>query len=477
MTRMYQKSGNGGNPFLFMYSGPKEHILADKLSGDKEFKTAATDGKLFYWCPEFLEKLEHHQVATCMMHESNHILYGHCSPGRGHGKDKEDWNISIDYTNNATLELGHQKAQEEAKTLQKTLPDLWGAGIIGKPVSLKELLDWIDGKLDKIDQTEGIIRFFSDIGVLNRGPESVYHEIMQHKMNSPRRCKTCGALSINPKTGKSIFGKPPFPPGTCPKCGAKPNSMCLGHGVGSLDSHMDSALTKEQVMGEMIQAAEKAANFGRGYVPAGIEAALAELKAPTLSAHDIIVNAMQRKAMDAGFNSDYAHMKRRPQFLYEKNEKGEYIKKHKLYNPRKYTYSPKWVCMFDTSGSMSDADIVNGVSELQAVAAIQDSEGWMIPCDAEPHWNAKVQITCSSDIKRSRVVGRGGTVFGQFFGQLSKEIGTDLDVVVLVTDGDCGADSLPQSLRPQCDVLWIITNDRPFKPSFGRVVQLHPARN
>jgi predicted metal-dependent peptidase len=477
MTRMYQKAGNGGHPFLFYIAGPKEHFLADKLPGNDEFKTAATNGKYFFWFPEFLEALEHHQVSTIMMHEANHILYGHCTPGRGHGKDHDDWAIAIDYTNNATLELGLERAREEAKTLSKTLPDLWGAGILGKPVLLKELLDWIDGKLDKINQTEGQIRCFSDTVVLNRGPESVYYEIMQHKMNSPRRCKTCGALSIDPKTGKSTLGKPPFPPGTCPKCGAKPNSMCLGHGVGSLDSHMDSALTKEQVMGEMIQAAEKAANFGRGYVPAGIEAALAELKAPTLSPHDIIVNAMQRKAMDAGMNSDFSHMKRRPQFLYEKNEKGEFVPKHKLYNPRKFCYSPRWVCMFDTSGSMSDQDIANGISELQAVASMQDSEGWMVPCDATPHWEHKVQITCSSDIKRSRVFGRGGTIFDDFFKELPKEIGTDLDVVVLVTDGDCGGESLAQALRPACDVLWIITNDRPFKPSFGRVVSLRPARN
>ena len=101
----------------------------------------------------------------------------------------------------------------------------------------------------------------------------------------------------------------------------------------------------------------------------------------------------------------------------------------------------------------------------------------MIPCDAKPYWDKKIQITCSSDIKRSKVVGRSGTVFDDFFKELPKEIGTDLDVVVLVTDGDCGAESLAISLRPQCDVLWIITNNRPFKPAFGRVVSLNPARN
>jgi predicted metal-dependent peptidase len=106
------------------------------LPGHDEFKTAATDGKNFYWCPDFLEKLENFQVPFIMMHEANHILYGHCTPGRSHGKDRGDWAISIDFTNNSTLELGHEKAQEEAKTLQKTLPPLFGAGILGQPVLL-----------------------------------------------------------------------------------------------------------------------------------------------------------------------------------------------------------------------------------------------------------------------------------------------------------------------------------------------------
>jgi len=46
--------------------------------------------------------------------------------------------------------------------------------------------------------------------------------------------------------------------------------------------------------------------------------------------------------------------------------------------------------------------------------------------------------------------------------------------VVIITDGDCG--HVPTNLRPNCDVLWIITNKRDFKPSFGRVCQLNPQK-
>jgi hypothetical protein len=340
------------------------------------------------------------------------------------------------------------------------------------------LLAWIDAKIEKIDNVEGQIRCFSDIAVLNRGPESVYFEILQHKMNSPRRCKTCGALSMNPKTGKSVLGDPPYAPGCCPKCGAKPNSMCLGQGIGTMDEHMDSALTKEQVMGEMIQAAEKAANFGRGYVPAGIEAALAELKAPTLSPHDIIVNAMQRRMVDVGGNNDFTRYRRRPQFLYEKNEKGEYKPVHRIYTPRKYDFTPRWLVLLDTSGSMSDQDICTGMSEIQIVAGMQDSEGWLVCWDAKAYWDQKQKITCTTDIKRSRIVGRGGTVVSELMSEIPEKMGVEFDLICLVTDGDCGASEVKVSSRiPGVDYLWLVVNMRDFKAPYGRCINLHPARN
>jgi predicted metal-dependent peptidase len=126
---------------------------------------------------------------------------------------------------------------------------------------------------------------------------------------------------------------------------------------------------------------------------------------------------------------------------------------------------------------MSDEDIANGCKELQAVAAIQDSEGWIVPMDAKAYWDSKVRISTTSDVKRTKIVGRGGTVFNDFFENLAKEIGNDLDVVVIITDGDCGAHEMPANLRPPCDVLWIITNKREFKPAFGRVIQLNQVRH
>ena len=479
MTRLFQKPGNGGNPFLFSLAGPKPHYLCKKLGG-KDLATAATDGKSFFWNPDFLVALENHQVSFVMSHESNHVLFFHCTPERAFGKDPEDWNIAVDFTDNAVIEKTQEKAQEEARSMGKTLPALWG-GRLGDPIQLRELLDWIDGKLDTLDKidptTKKKIEFrgYSDITLFERSPDSVYAEIQNHKQNSPRKCKACSALSIDPKTKKSVFGDPPYEMGCCPKCGSKPRAMNTGYG--SMDSHITPDVSKEEVMSDMMRAAEQTAAMGRGSVPSEIEAALAELRKPTLSPHDIIVNAFQRKALDVGANNDWTRLERRPQYLYEVNDQGEYVPMHRLYKPKKYDYSPKWVALIDTSGSMSDQDIANGVKEIQAVASIQESEGWVVPCDAVPYWDQKVQITTVADVKRTKIVGRGGTVFDQFFKELPDQIGADLDVVVIITDGDCGAHEMSVALRPPCDILWIITNKREFKPAFGRVVQLEPTRH
>ena len=128
----------------------------------------------------------------------------------------------------------------------------------------------------------------------------------------------------------------------------------------------------------------------------------------------------------------------------------------------------------DTSGSMSDDDIANGVKELQLVA--DTAEGWIVPCDAVPYWDKATRVNSKTALQRTQVVGRGGTVFTEFFRDLPKQkFGDKIDLVIILTDGDCG--EVPVNLMPRgADCLWIVTNKREFKPNFGRVAQLHPSR-
>ena len=462
MTRLFRKPENGGNPFLFALAGPKPHFLATELHG-QPINTAATDGKNFYWCPTWLKSLDADQVSTVMSHESYHVLFFHCDPVRSAGKDRREWNIAVDYIVNGVIEHDHQKSGRHSKY------KLWG-GALGVNITLKELLDWHAGKgPDDLPQPG----CFADASCHGMSPESIYDQIMQAKLTSPRRCKEakggCGALSLEPKAPhKSTFGPGPqdlskkpgeaWGPDCCLKCGAPPNYSPFG----PMDSHLPSSMTKEEVMGDMMRAAEQAAQMGggRGNVPGEIEGALAELAKPTLSPRDIIRHCFQRKALDVGNKNDWKRFRRRGMAM-----------DPPIYQPKKYDFKPKWIAMVDTSGSMSDEDIANAVKELVVVS--NDTEGYIVPCDTQPYWDKMIRITNASDVKRTKIQGRGGTVFEQFFEEFPKHVDHP-DLVVICTDGDCG--TIPMKYKGAYDLLWIVTNLRDFKPSWGRVCQLKPVR-
>ncbi len=519
ITRLFRQPANGGNPFLFALSAPKPHELRDDIP------TAATDGKKYYWNPEWLESLSPDEVATIMAHESYHILFFHCSPERAGGYDREIWNIAVDYSVNATIETDHQQSGRDRKY------QLW-TGPIGPAITLDAYLEWIAGTRDK---AEGC---FADITVFGRSPESMYDQIRKAILNSPRRCVgpvadptlagggtagtpkgmmglptpggpapgpmpsaspgtpspgptggstssggggaggtsgmgACGALSRDPKTGKSIHGPGPYPPGHCQDCGQPPNGN--KYGPGSVDSHLPSSQTKDETLGDMLRAAEQTRALGRGNVPGGIEEALGLLGKPELTARDIIRCALAQKQIDKGNVNDWKRIKRRPEYIYEIDANGKFQPKYRLYMPKKHDFRANVAVMVDTSGSMSDDDIICGVKEIQTICGIADIH--MTPNDTQPHWDKTLKVNTSSDFQHFRVAGRGGTDFTQYLAELPKQPWyKGVDLVVIITDGDCG--EYPKSLLPQgADLLWIVTNKREFKASGGRVAQLRPSRS
>jgi len=126
--------------------------------------------------------------------------------------------------------------------------------------------------------------------------------------------------------------------------------------------------------------------------------------------------------------------------------------------------------MLDTSGSMGEDDLVYGISQLKVLG--NHSEGFVVPVDGAPHWEGVTPIKKMDDLKRTKVVGRGGTVFDDFFREFPEKLGSDFDVVVIITDGYCG--QVPIELRPPCDVVWVVTrgDHKDFKQLFGRVAPL-----
>jgi predicted metal-dependent peptidase len=457
MTRMYRLPSNGGNPFLFALTQAKPHELRDELPGMPKddmgiptFQTAATDGRKFYWSPKFLEKLINDEVSVVMMHESYHIVFLH--PTRGRGFNKNIFNWMIDYVVNGCIEHDHQVTQRKGT--------LWG-GNLGLPLTMQELLDYIDGK---VEMPKGKNRCYADPAMHGKSPEAMYADVVDHWEKSPRKCKECSALTLDPKTKKSKIPKP-WAPDSCVACGARSGDE---GGMGfspdlpnSTDAHIDAALNRDQVMLETERAAQTAKAM-RGSVPAEIEEALGELAHPTLSMHDLIRNARFRRIQSTGLQNNWARLRRRSLAM-----------NPRMFVPQRQGHAARWLALLDTSGSMSDSDMAYGVSQLQVAG--NESEGIIIPVDGAPHWEAATMVKNIADLKRTRVVGRGGTVFEQFFAEFPDRLGIDFDAIIILTDGDCG--TIPLQLQPPIDVVWVLTRhlDR-FEPTFGRVAPLRHER-
>lgn len=452
MARMFRQPENGGNPFLFSLTHSKSHELRDELPGMPKdnhgvptFQTAATDGRRFYWNPKFLALLDNDEVGVVMQHESYHVIFFH--PKRGIGFDRAIFNWCVDYVVNSCIEHDY--------TLTRRKGTLWG-GNLGHPLPFQELIDYIDGK---VEMEKGKNRIYADPAMYGRSPESMYAEIIDHWEKSPRKCKECGGLTIDPKTGKSKIAKP-WAPGTCVNCGARRKSSSYGMAPDlpeTTDSHIDATVTREEVMTDTERAAQQA-RMMRGTVPSEIEEALGELYEPTLSMHDLIMQARFRKTQSVGMNNNWARLRRRSLSM-----------KPRMFMPSRHGHAARWLCMLDTSGSMGPGDFQYGISQLQVAG--NESEGIIVPVDAVPHWDAVTDVKNLGDLKRTKLVGRGGTVFEQFFEEFPERLGIDFDVLIIITDGDCGV--IPLELRPPMDVVWVVTRPfREFEPSFGRVAPL-----
>lgn len=517
MTRMFRKPVNGGNPFLFALTAPKPHELAVKL-GSQNIDTAATDGRRFYWNPDFLGQLDHDQTTLVMEHEGYHVAFFHTK--RGRGKEPQVWNWAVDYVVNACI------YDDYAKTDRRTASGKSGppfGGVLGEPLLLKDLLEWIDGGGKKISEDDKVC--FADASLFGRSPESIYDEIIDHWNKSPRKCPKCGALSLDPKTGQPQKGKGQKDEqgddgdgdgdgqgqdaqgagaggsdgqgggdGTQPGCGcgdgdedgqscgagqqpgSQPGQGGQGGGgqptqgcgkcptcgsnmnpLGGMDSHIECEMTEQEVQADLMRAVDQASQM-RGSVPAGIAGVLGELRKPTLKFTDIVRSALLRKILDTGKNNDWKRMRRR----YLATNPRQFL-------PRRHMHAPKWVAAIDTSGSMSDDMLVYAVSQLQVLG--NNTEGLVVPWDSQVYWDQATRVEKADDLKVTKIVGRGGTTASEFLRDFPKKIGMDFDVVIIMTDGYI--ESVDPKLRPPCDVVWVLTApNEGFKPPFGRVCPL-----
>jgi len=87
-----------------LFNSPFFGNLATRMQlvdASKWCKTAATDGRHFYYNREFIKSLTQNELTFLLGHEVLHCVYDHL--GRKGGRDKKLWNMANDYIVNYTL--------------------------------------------------------------------------------------------------------------------------------------------------------------------------------------------------------------------------------------------------------------------------------------------------------------------------------------------------------------------------------------
>ena len=124
--------------------------------------------------------------------------------------------------------------------------------------------------------------------------------------------------------------------------------------------------------------------------------------------------------------------------------------------------SPKIAYAVDTSGSMSERDLEQAMSELEEIRKRFNAKVYVLDCDADVHSSGWL----NPQQPLPMLNGGGGTDFRPVFEHLNK-MRIKPDYCVFFTDGygSFGED------EPNYPVLWVMTSD--VKPPFGDLVQVN----
>ena len=125
------------------------------------------------------------------------------------------------------------------------------------------------------------------------------------------------------------------------------------------------------------------------------------------------------------------------------------------------------VCAFDTSGSVSQEEMIEISSELNAILEMFRTQLDVLYCDTEIQDH--IELTFDDCPIRLEVKGGGGTDFCPPFGFVIDN-GLTPTCLLYFTDGYCS--SFPDA--PDYPVLWVITSGGvdEFEPPFGKVVRM-----
>lgn len=411
----------GGNPFAFALAANKFHIVNNKLDPP----TAATDGRNIFWHSNRLEELSADELYYVLDHELMHIGLLHTLKERMNDKIHLLWNIAADFKVNSIQENAFFVRRKISRPQNDFEHPLWN-GALGVPISLNEIKLLIAQK--DIDPKKLLIKTRpADLSTLNMTTENIYDQLL----------KTVKENNIEVK-----------------------NNMSLSDIISSkinldIENHMPLEISKDELIDKLNHAIEFSKNL-KGTIPGEISDLIGRLTNPEITWEEYCQAILKNSKIEGGRNRSWTKFKRR--YIY-----------NNIYIPANIKYIAKYVVLLDTSLSMSRDDIAYGVSQIQLLSNIAD--GVVIPVDSKPYWNYPTKIKSIKDLKSIQIVGRGVTVFNDFFRDYKKKIG-NVDLIIAITDGEFGF--IDKTLKPNCNVAWVIVNYNKSKTvPFGKIFPLY----
>lgn len=414
LTRLCKSVAAGGNPFIYCFSAVKPHVLED-------MPTAGTDGKKYYWGVEFLRSLTPNEVLIIICHETYHVVLQHVDRVKYSSRDRDLWNISCDFWINGLLKKEHH---------------VKFGGNLGTPISIKDILS---GVMPPVVNGR-ISGCFVDDSVLDKTVDQIY-DLLDKNRNKLKAWMD----KLNEHASND---------GSASEQGTQI----------TLDKHMSSKVDHSALAEEIRTALEASKAMGIGNVPGGVEDVLGSLDNPTIPPSEWIKRMIFKKATTQGLFNDYHRPRRRGFSIYD--HKGHV--ENQLFMPRRRGIKIRWVTLMDTSGSMSQDDIAFSVKELKTLANL--GEGLVVPTDTVPYWDKVTRIESMGDLVNTKVHGRGGTAFDQFFAEVQKQpfAREGIDLIIVLTDGHflLNHQSFP------IDTVWVYTDSKAPNPPFGRRINL-----
>ncbi|MBK1721598.1 vWA domain-containing protein [Thiocystis violacea] len=375
--------------------------------------TTATDARVFYYNPDYIDALSLDQTQFMLAHEALHCALSHFA--RRQHRIRHKWDLACDYAINPLLIEDGLSPPPNALVMP-----------LFKGLTAEEIYPLIDDA----DESEPLDRHLYDQEDRTGGTRS---GLTEKDLDRPSP----------PKAGTQSDGK------TGGAAGDDPSDAGQGSATGE-----PQPLTPDERETLSVQWRQRLAGAAQQALQAGklggeLARQIDHLLQPQLPWRMLLARHMSALSRD-----DYSYQ--RPS-----RREGEFIL------PSLRSQQLDLVVAIDTSGSIKDAELDEFIAEIDALKGQVRARITLLPCDTTLCEGAPFRFEPWEDFRRpERIQGGGGTSFRPVFDWVERE-GVQPDLLVYFTD----AEGERPCQEPPYPVIWLVKGHA--KVPWGQRIQLN----